>query len=659
MLARLTLPQKFLLLGAIALVMIAIPTWLYLREANQAMTTYEAEQRGLPAVVRVLQTVKLTQQHRGLSAIALNGGGTEATRAARQEVDAAFGELDAVVGAADDADVTVLWRDARRDWETVRDAVAARRIGAADSFATHTAVIGRLLRIQELVGDHYGLSLDPHADSYQLLQAMYFQMPALTEELGKLRARGAVLLTRKEGSQDERFVVAQLVARAEDRLGQMRNAFEKSARANPDVARDLAPLMQAAAGATQALTQRAQQEIVKAAELAASPDEFFGAATQTIDALYALNEAASKFAGDQLGERVDAFQRDRILMLLTQGALLAGAAWTGVLVARSVTRPMYLAVDVAQRVAGGNLVNDFDVGPPTEVGQLLRALREMSESLGRIVGEVRGSVDTISAATHDIATGNADLSSRIESQASSLEETASSMEQLTATVRQNVEHARRANALVQEATTAAGSGSEVVQRVVTTMREIDASSRRIVDIISVIDAIAFQTNILALNAAVEAARAGEQGRGFAVVASEVRTLAQRSATAAREIKELIDHSVAKVSQGNELAGGAGTAMAQILDSVRRVAGLMQDIALASSEQSAGIEQVNQAVTQMDDATQHNAALVEQTAAASASLEEQATALVRAVSIFTVAAPGGRHVSQEAAGTGTHPRALPP
>jgi methyl-accepting chemotaxis protein len=641
MLARLTLPQKFMLLGAIALLMIAIPTWLYLRAANQAMTTYEAEQRGLPAVVRVMQAVKLTQQHRGLSAIALNGGGTEGRRAERQkDVDAMFGELDAVLAAVDNADVAALWRDARRDWETVRDGVAAKRISAVDSFATHTAVIGRLLRIGELVGDVYGLSLDPHVDSYQLIQAVYYQMPALTEELGKLRARGAVLLTRKEGSQDDRFIVAQLLARAEDRLGQMRNAFDKAARANPRMASEVGPLMQAASSATLALAQRTQSDIVRPVALAAAADEYFAAATQTIESLYALNDAASRLLGKQLGERIDVFQRDRSLMLLTQLLLVAGAAWTGVLVARTITRPLNQAVDVAQRVASGNLVNDFDVGPPTEVGQLLRALRDMNESLGRIVGEVRGSVDTINAATHDIASGNADLSARIESQASSLEETASSMEQLTATVRQNVEHAQRANTLVQDATAAAGSGSEVVQRVVATMGEIDASSRRIVDIISVIDAIAFQTNILALNAAVEAARAGEQGRGFAVVASEVRTLAQRSATAAREIKELIDHSVDKVGQGNALAGGAGTAMQQILDSVRRVAGLMQDIALASSEQSAGIEQVNQAITQMDDVTQHNAALVEQTAAASASLEQQAAALARAVGIFTLM-PGER------------------
>ncbi len=636
LLARLKLSHKFMLLGAIALMMIAIPTALYLREAGKALDSYQAEQQGLPAVMELLKGIQLTQQHRGLSAIVLNGGDAAERRAARQkEVDAAYEALDAVVAATSDNTIAALWDGIRRDWESVRDGVARKTITAADSFAAHSSIVSRLMRVQELTGDHYGLSLDPHADSYQLLQAMYYQMPALTEELGKLRARGASLLTKKAGTPDERFAVASLLARADDRLGQMLNAFDKSARQNPRVAAELAPVMKTAAATTQALTKRAETQIVKAAELTGAPDEFFGAATGAIDGLFELNTLAGKLAGDQIGERVDAFHRARLHLLLALAALLAGAATTGVLVARSVTRPMNMAVQVAQQVASGNLVNDFDVGPPTEVGQMLRALRDMNESLRRIVSEVRNSVDAISAATGDIANGNADLSSRLETQASNLEETASSMEQLTATVRQNVEHAQHANTLVQQATEVANNGNAVVARVVDAVGQIDASSRRIVDIISVIDAIAFQTNILALNAAVEAARAGEQGRGFAVVASEVRVLAQRSATAAKEIKTLIDQSVDQVRLGNTLAGSAGTAMTQILDSVRRVAGLMQEIALASSEQSAGIEQVNLAVTQMDDVTQHNAALVEETAAASASLEEQARALVRTMGVFTL------------------------
>ncbi|QGZ41560.1 methyl-accepting chemotaxis protein [Pseudoduganella flava] len=634
-LASLKLLQKFLILAIISMVMAAIPSLLYLRTASDALAGYQAEQQGIPAVTRVLKAVQLTQQHRGLSAVVLAGGAaSEPRRAAKQqEADTAYRDVDGVVEATGDKELAALWADARREWQSVAAAVAQRSLAPADSFSRHSALIGNLMRLQELVGDHYGLSLDTEPDTYYLLQATVYQMPVLTEELGRLRARTSVLLTRAEASPQERLAVSALLARAEDRLGQTLNAFDKSARANPRFATELGPRMKETADTVRALTKRANDEVVVPAALTASSDAFFAAATQTIDALFALNEAARTQLDAALEQRTASFERARLLMVLALLALVAVASGIGMLIARSVTVPMNRAVEVAQRVAAGNLDNTFDVGPENEVGQMLRALRDMNESLRGIVGNVRHSVDAISSATADIASGNADLSARIEAQASNLEETASSMEELTATVRQNVDNAHHANTLVQQARDAAQQGSDVVLRVVDTMGEIDASARRIVDIIAVIDGIAFQTNILALNAAVEAARAGEQGRGFAVVASEVRTLAQRSAAAAKEIKDLIGTSVDKVGVGNALAGSAGAAMTRILDSVRSVAGLMQEIAQASNEQSSGIEQVNIAITQIDDVTQHNAALVEETAAASASLEEQARALVRTVGVF--------------------------
>jgi methyl-accepting chemotaxis protein len=301
----------------------------------------------------------------------------------------------------------------------------------------------------------------------------------------------------------------------------------------------------------------------------------------------------------------------------------------------AITTPINQAVKVAQTVASGDLTSRIEVHTTEETGQLLGALKDMNDSLISIVGQVRSGTDTIATASAQIASGNLDLSSRTEEQASSLEETASSMEELTSTVRQNADNARQANTLAASASGVAQRGGDVVSRVVETMDSINASSSKIVDIIAVIDGIAFQTNILALNAAVEAARAGEQGRGFAVVAGEVRTLAQRSAAAAKEIKELIGDSVDKVGAGSKLVEEAGSTMGEIVSSVARVTDIMGEISMATQEQSTGIDQINMAVGQMDTVTQQNAALVEEAAAAAASLQEQAARLAEVVSVFRI------------------------
>ena len=303
------------------------------------------------------------------------------------------------------------------------------------------------------------------------------------------------------------------------------------------------------------------------------------------------------------------------------------------LLKRSIVRPLSAAIDVARRVAKGDLGTEVKVTSTDEAGQLLAAMRDMTGSLRGLVDNVMRSGAAIDTASGELARGNQDLSSRTEQQASSLEETASSMEELTSTVRQNADNARQGNQLALSASAVASKGGVVVAQVVGTMGAINASSHKIVDIISVIDGIAFQTNILALNAAVEAARAGDQGRGFAVVASEVRSLAQRSAAAAKEIKSLIDDSVRNVEAGSKLVGEAGATMDDVVTSVRRVTDIMGEIASASVEQSAGIEQVNQAIAQMDQVTQQNAALVEEAAAAAESLQSQAGALAEAVSQF--------------------------
>ena len=310
-------------------------------------------------------------------------------------------------------------------------------------------------------------------------------------------------------------------------------------------------------------------------------------------------------------------------------------------IARIISAQLRIAVSVAQRVAAGDLTGKIDVTSTDETGKLMQALKDMSASLQQIVGQVRSGTDTIATASSQIANGNLDLSSRTEEQAGSLEETASSMEELTSTVKQNADNARQANQLALTASDVAIKTGAVVSKMVDTMGSISQSAKKIGDIIGVIDGIAFQTNILALNAAVEAARAGDQGRGFAVVASEVRNLAQRCAAAAKEIKMLVGDSIDKVNAGNALVSQTGAAIDDVVNSAKRVADIISEITAASQEQSAGINQINQAMMQMDTVTQQNAALVEEAAAAAASLEDQAAHLTRVVSVFKLHAAEDR------------------
>ena len=351
---------------------------------------------------------------------------------------------------------------------------------------------------------------------------------------------------------------------------------------------------------------------------------------QRIDLLRDFNHQLATLQG----ERITRLARSTQLWLIGIGGpviLLIGAF--GLLLSRAITRPLHEAVAVARRVADGDLTSAIRTDRRDEVGQLLAALGAMNESLKRIVGDVRGGAESVTEACEEIVGGNAELSQRTEEQASSLEQTAASIEEFTATVKQNADNAKLASQLAASASTYATKGGEVVGRVVTTMGSINDSSKKIADIIGVIDDIAFQTNILALNAAVEAARAGEQGRGFAVVAGEVRSLAHRSAAAAKEIKALIGDSVSKVENGTKLVGEAGKTMLEIVVGIQQATEIMSEISAASQEQRAGIEQLNEAVAHMDRATQQNAALVEESAAAAESLQEQAGNLAESVRVF--------------------------
>ena len=369
-------------------------------------------------------------------------------------------------------------------------------------------------------------------------------------------------------------------------------------------------------------------------------------------------ENVTKYTYDELAafekSVLSSAETSQWVLAIGAGASLVLGLLFAVWATRSITTPVQRAVEAAEEISKGNLSLRIDAQGKDEAARLLRALSEMQESLSRIVGHVREGSQSVAVASSEIASGNNDLSARTEQQASALQQTAASMEQLNSTVRQNADNARQANQLAMSASTVAVQGGEVVSQVVETMKGINDSSRKISDIIGVIDGIAFQTNILALNAAVEAARAGEQGRGFAVVASEVRSLAGRSAEAAKQIKTLINDSVERVEHGTSLVDQAGTTMTEVVGAIKRVTDLMGEISAASNEQSQGVSQVSEAVTQMDQVTQQNAALVEEMAAAASSLNNQAQDLVDTVAFFKLAAGEERVARMQAPRMGSAP-----
>jgi len=478
---------------------------------------------------------------------------------------------------------------------------------------------------------------------------------------GKL---ATVALDNTRGSIARLFQVTQDTDKAQ--IAKARERFAANAKAVQDSLAKLTPLLVVEENKVQlAKSKQAAEQYFASADRAfalvdagnrdAAVKLAFG---ETYAALHAL-AGELRSLNDLIEKRLEASaeasgaaaNRARTLIIaLGLGALLVGAlsSW---LVTRSVTQPMRQAIDTANRVKDGDLSATVQSNGRDETAQLLAAMAAMSANLRQVVGAVRAGVDSVTTASTQIASGNQDLSSRTEQQASNLQETASSMEQFTSTIQQSADSAKQANQLAAAASETASRGGAVVERVIATMNEITAASKRIADIIQVIDGIAFQTNILALNAAVEAARAGEQGRGFAVVAAEVRSLAQRSAQAAKEIKDLIGDSVQKVDAGGQQVAEAGQTMSEIVKQVSRVCDLIGEISAAADEQSSGIAQVNQAVGQMDQVTQQNAALVEESAAAAESLKVQAQQLSQAVAVFKL---GDAHAAANApAPTGEH------
>ncbi|MCB1984168.1 MAG: HAMP domain-containing protein [Burkholderiales bacterium] len=502
-----------------------------------------------------------------------------------------------------------------------------------------------MLLIAERIQDEFGLSLDPVAGTYFLINATMVNAPKLTESMGRMRAAGTTVLASGELTTVQRATLMGQYSNINEYFQEMTRNLEKATSADSYIK---------AAIETRAAEVRQQidnilvitnTQLLNAEQLTFAADKYFDEYTNAIDNIYAFNAVAIQSLVEALQFRITDMQQSVYLLFGLMVLALGFGVFLSILIVRSITKPMNKAIAIANAVAAGDLTTRIDARSNNETGKLLQALKQMNNNLIDLVGKVRLGTDSITNATEEITAGNLNLSQRTEKQSASLEQTASAMEELTSTVKQNADNAKQANQLAVGASDVAVKGGEVVGQVVQTMNEINESSKKIVDIISVIDSIAFQTNILALNAAVEAARAGEQGRGFAVVATEVRTLAQRSASAAKEIKELISNSVSKVDVGTQLVDEAGSTMDEIVKAVRRVTDIMGEITAASQEQSLGIEQVNQAISQMDTATQQNAALVEEAAATAELMQEQSQELVDAVTVFKLSMSSHRVAHQ--------------
>lgn len=644
LLNRLPVARKFLIIGVLVLITMLIPTTLVV--VNQANTAAQAEAaaKHLTPATQVLEIIRLSQQARGQSNAFLNGnaGAAAEVKSVLDALNQAFAQADTslqAVGA--DPQIGDRLRTLRSQIDNLASRVQFKNLPATDSFATYSQIIEQQMTLlRDIVADT-GLNLDSHPDTFPLIDGLFTSLPPLTEYLGQARGMSAGLLARGSATEADRQRVAALHALSLDRQQAWESNLNAAGRSNAQIGASLASSMQAAMRSTREALDLTQQEVITARSLNHSSPAYFRAMTQPIDAHFELGSQVAAQLESVLQARAHQAQL-QLWGLITGLALLGGLAlWLAVMLIRSTIASLRTALQMARTIAQGDLTAMAPVNGSDEFQQLLQALNDMNRSLANIISQVRGSTDNIATAASQIAAGNHDLADRTTSQAASLEETAASMEQLTSTVTQNSENAAAANTLSVAATEVAHRGNSVVVQFIETMSAIRDTSSHISEIVGIIDGIAFQTNILALNAAVEAARAGEAGKGFAVVAAEVRNLAQRSATSAREIRDLITQSTAEVDAGSKLAEAAGATMDELLESIAKVGDLMSEIAVASKEQSYGIAQVNTAVGQMDGVTQQNAALVQEASAAADSLHEQSDMLVDAVRAFKLT---GDHAS---------------
>ncbi len=666
---QLLLWKKFAILGLLGLTLVSVPSFLYVRDSYKNLDAARMETRGTVPVKALLQLIQLTQQQRGLSALVFGGADdkADALHAKQQETERAFQNVAALLKASvHDPAALAAWDDTHAHWKILSAELKNKNANAKASIASHTELVTQLMGVNDLVADHFGLTLDPDADSFYLVLAAFYQLPALAEDLGRLRARGVSLLTQKKILPEERADVAGLLENAHEHHASMAVAFGKAAAANPVLREHLQKIIDDTLGDAQQVLQLTDQQLIKTDPPSYPAGEYLSAFTRAIDSQYKLLDVATVELDKLLLERAARLAGAMTTLLGAVCLISLIAGWIGYLITVSITRPLQQAVTAAHAIADGHLDTDISVGRADEIGQVLQAMHAMTDKLrasiadvgrvmgamaegdlnktierdyqgafgelkehtngtvrklAKVVGEVNLAAEAMAAASEQVSATSMALSEAASVQAAGAEQTSASIEQMTASIMQNTENAKLTDRMASEAAHEAQQGGEVVRATVAAMKQIANK-------ISIIDDIAYQTNLLALNAAIEAARAGEHGKGFAVVAAEVRKLAERSQVAAQEIGQVAGSSV-------ELAEQAGRLLDAMVPKIKKTSDLVQEITAASEEQSSAVGQINAAVGQLNTTTQQNAASSEQLAATAEEMSSQAEQLQTAMAFFSV------------------------
>lgn len=629
---------KFFILGVFTLVLFILPTVLLLNQGNQSINVKHQEASGIPIQKQLLTLLGLYQRHWYESHLDLvNHTASSARSVAISETQKLQTSLIDTLTSAQAKVPLAKMQLTSNQWTELQRKLDDASFTLAENNRYHERLIASLLDVISDVLDVYQLSLDADLNSYQLMLSTFYRIPESIAALAQVRSSGAEFLAMHNGKKDADYVrISYQTEQAKRALNALARNFDKAFSLNEALNVAMAPSVEQLWNEASATLQIANDLFTERKAIEVSENDYM----LRFNSILKKYEAISLTAADELlqllNDQASAKRTTQLWLLGSLLILMLPMIAFALFIIKTVTQPLYQASAIAEKVASGDLTHHIEVEGNNETASLLRSLGTMNQRLSNLVFSIKESSDIIARSSEEIASGNQDLSSRTESQAASLAETAASMEQLTSIINQNADNTRHAAEMAQEATKAALSGGEAMESVKASMEQINNSAGQIQEIIGVIDGISFQTNILALNAAVEAARAGEHGKGFAVVAAEVRALAQRSATAAREIKQLIEQSVVHSMQGINMVQDARTKVNQSVTSIEQTAQLVKDISSSSAEQSAGISQISIAVNHMDSSTQQNAALVEQSAQASASLAERARSLREVISVFRTA-----------------------